>query len=376
MSDNDAWDIVSDALGCKVPKRIPTFCLGADWDFMERFIAEVGFTYEEVKELKKEKITFMCPTHVALSVKLGVDLTWMTAGDQLIWLDNVSEIALPHGGRLKFVIRESTYEVPLGREKRPIPHWWFYKEGITNKDEMLEYMKKKISYLKSPLRNIKKMVNTCEKKYNLIVATGIVGPWECLHFSIGFGNIAKLWRKDRDFLYDYNQKLIDFSVKGMEDMVKIIKPKVVMIGDDYGFNSGLQMSMEMWRDLVKPTLIEYVRIVHDAGGKCLLHSCGRIGELFKDFVEIGLDGIESLKPKNNDLIELKKKYGDKLALLGTIDDSEMLKYSTPAEVKKSVTQSIKDLGPGGYIPGATNFLLDQPVDNIHAMLEAIREYKI
>jgi len=54
----------------------------------------------------------------------------------------------------------------------------------------------------------------------------------------------------------------------------------------------------------------------------------------------------------------------------------MLKYSSQEEVKKSVTQSIKDLGPGGFIPGATNFLLDQPVENIFAMLEAIRDYKV
>jgi len=376
MTDNDSWEVINDALECKIPKRIPTFCLGADWDFMERFIAEVGFTYEEVQELKKEKISFFCPTHIALSVKLGVDLTWMTPTNQLIWLDNVSEMALPHGGRVKFVIRESTCQPPSGRIKRPIPHFWFFKEGLTNKQEMLMYMKKNVKYMNLAFQNTKKMVKVCEKKYNLIVATGLTGPWECLHFSIGFANIAKLWRKDKKFLHEYNKKLIDFSIKGMENMVKIVKPKVVMIGDDYGFNSGLQMSIEMWRELVKPTLAEYVRIIHNVGGKCLLHSCGKIEELFKDFIEIGLDGIESLQPQHNDLISLKKKYGEKIAFLGTIDDTEMLKYSTPSEVKKSVSKSIKDLGPAGYIPGATNFLLDQPVQNIFAMLEAIREYKI
>ena len=376
MGDGDAWEVIEDALSCKVPKRVPTFCLGADWDFMERYIAEVGFSYDEVQEFKKDKISFFCPTHIALSVKLGVDLAWTTPATQPVWLDHLSEVTLQHGGRLKFVVRKSSYEPPKGREKRPIPHFWFYKEGLTNMEEMMQYMKKRVRYLKNGMRSTRKMINICEKKYDLIVSTGIVGPWECLHFSIGFGNIAKLWRKDRTFLHEYNNKMINFSVEGLEDMVKIIKPKVVMIGDDYGFNSGLQMSIEMWRELVKPTLAEYVRIVHDGGGKCILHSCGKIGELFKDFVEIDLDGIESLKPKNNDLINLKQKYGNKLALLGTIDDSDMLKYSTPADVKKSVSQSIKELGPGGFIPGATNFLLDQPVENINAMLEAIREYRI
>ena len=76
MSDTDAWEIVNDALECKVPKRIPTFCLGADWDFMERYIAEVGFTYEEFKNLKKDGIPFLCPVHLALSIKMGADFSW------------------------------------------------------------------------------------------------------------------------------------------------------------------------------------------------------------------------------------------------------------------------------------------------------------
>ena len=83
-----------------------------------------------------------------------------------------------------------------------------------------------------------------------------------------------------------------------------------------------------------------------------------------------------MKPKNNDLVGLKQKYGDKIVLLGTIDDSHMLKYSTPEQVKKSVQDSINKLGPAGYVPGPINFLLDQPVSNIQAMMDAINNYKI
>jgi uroporphyrinogen decarboxylase len=281
-----------------------------------------------------------------------------------------------HGGRARIVTRKSTYQVPEGRVKHPIPHFWYLKEGLTTKEAIRDYMEKTVRYSKGGFKRTKKLIDVCERKYNLIVATGLTGPWENLHFGIGFGNIAKFWRKDREFLHEINDFYINFSIKGMQDMVRICKPRVVMIGDDYGYNTGLQMSLEMWRELVKPALKEYVKIVHDAGGKCILHSCGKIEELFEDFVEIGLDGVESLKPKNNDLIGLKKKFGDKIALIGAIDDSEMLKYSSPEEVKKSVTQSIKDLGPGGFIPGATNFLLDQPVENIFAMLEAIRDFKV
>lgn len=375
-SSNDALEVLMDALECKVPKRVPTFCLGADWDFMERYIAEVGFTYEEFKQFKRERLPFLCPIHIPLSIKLGVDLTWNTGLGQIIWLDEYGEPAQMHGGRFKIVTRNSSYEPPEGHPKHPIPHFWWVKEGLTTKEAMKNYMKMKIQYPKGDFKRYRKAHELCRDKYNLIISIGLTGPWENLHFGIGFANIANLWRKDRKFLDEINDFYCEFALDGMERLLKYGKPPIVMMGDDYGYNHGLQMSVEMWRHLVKPTLKEHVQMVHDAGAKFLIHSCGNIGELFKDFVEIGIDGVESLKPKCNDLVGLKQKYGDEICLAGTIDDSEMLKYATPEEVKHSVTQSIKDLGPGGYIPGATNFLLDQPVANIHAMLDAIRAFDL
>ncbi|MHA1688970.1 MAG: uroporphyrinogen decarboxylase family protein [Promethearchaeota archaeon] len=209
-----------------------------------------------------------------------------------------------------------------------------------------------------------------------MLSIGLTGPWEFLHFGIGFSNIAKFWKKDRKFLHEINDHFCNIALDGMKKLVKIAQPKVVMIGDDYGFNHRLQMSLEMWRSLVKPTLSEHVEIVHKSGVKCVLHSCGNVEVLFDEFVEIGLDGVESLKPFNNDLPRIKKKCGDKIALLGTIDDTNLLNHATPAEIKSSLKKSIDSLGPHGYVPGATNFLLDQCVQNILAMFETINEYKI
>jgi hypothetical protein len=53
-----------------------------------------------------------------------------------------------------------------------------------------------------------------------------------------------------------------------------------------------------------------------------------------------------------------------------------LKNETPNIIKKVVKKAINDLGPGGFIPGPTNFLLDQPPKNIIAMIQAINDYKI
>ena len=70
----------------------------------------------------------------------------------------------------------------------------------------------------------------------------------------------------------------------------------------------------------------------------------------------------------------REKYPE-ITLVGTIDDSEMLILETPEGVRNSVKKSIETLGKnGGFIPGPTNFLLDQSPENIVACYKAIQEF--
>jgi hypothetical protein len=380
MREYDSWELINDALECKTPARIPSICIGADFGFMERLYHSPNtFSYEEYKEIKKKGIAWL-PFYVPASIKLGVNICWqMTSNWNVVWLDKYEEPGILSSGRFKAATRMSDFEPPEGVPKRPIPHYWHLKgcfETSTPKEEIRKWIEKEYAIRKFDQRLYSKVRRNCEKYYNLVVAGGTNCMWEPLSLGLGIALITKLWRKDRAFLHEIREFFHEMYTNTLEKHVKYGKPKVVMVGDDYGYNKGLLMDINLWREIVKPTLAEEVKIAHDADVKFILHSCGKIDSLFKDFVEIGIDGVESLKPFSNDLPMLKSKYGDKIALLGTIDDSNLLKFSTPSEIKKSVNKSIKDLGPGGYIPGATNTLLDQPVENVFAMYDAIRDYKI
>ncbi|MFO7796943.1 MAG: hypothetical protein ACQERB_15845 [Promethearchaeati archaeon] len=115
----DSLEVLLDALNCKTPSRIPSFCLGADWDFMERFYAEYGFTYEEFNQFKEDKLPWLCPVNIPLSIKLGIDLTWITIGGPVIWLDHSNKPAQMHGGLFKIATRTSSYH-PQQVQKRDL----------------------------------------------------------------------------------------------------------------------------------------------------------------------------------------------------------------------------------------------------------------
>jgi uroporphyrinogen decarboxylase len=186
--------------------------------------------------------------------------------------------------------------------------------------------------------------------------------------------VAKFSRKDPKFLEEILEKNFEVQGKGLERMMKLGKNlPAVMCGDDWGYNHGLQMPVKFWRQFIKPILKRYVEIVHSYECKFLIHSCGNIGEIFPDLIELGIEGVESLQPTINDLPGLKQKYGDKIALLGTIDDTNLLVNGTKERVWTEVTTMVKTLGKGsGYIPGATNTLLDAKVKNVKTMIEAIQ----
>ncbi len=89
---------------------------------------------------------------------------------------------------------------------------------------------------------------------------------------------------------------------------------------------------------------------HSKNMKVLLHSCGNVKELIPMLIDAGLDCLQPLEVKAGmDLIELKEKYGDKLAFMGGIDTRLMNdpdKTKIEQEIKTKIETAKKN---GGYI---------------------------
>ncbi len=76
------------------------------------------------------------------------------------------------------------------------------------------------------------------------------------------------------------------------------------------------------------------------------------------------------------ITEVKKTYGDRIALIGNVDLGYILTRGTPQEVRDEVRSLIMRLGPGGgYLMSSANSITNYvPLENYKALLEATFEY--
>jgi uroporphyrinogen decarboxylase len=171
--------------------------------------------------------------------------------------------------------------------------------------------------------------------------------------------------------------LIEITRRALEQVGDLID--VVSCSDDIADQRGPQMSPDVYRKLIKPRHRRYFDLLHAmTPAKLLYHSCGAVGSLIPDFIEMGVDFINPVQVSaaGMDTAQLKRTYGDAIGFWGAVDTMRVLPFGTPEDVRAEVQRRIRDLAPGGgYVLTAVhNIQPDVPAENIVAMYDTAREF--
>ena len=112
----------------------------------------------------------------------------------------------------------------------------------------------------------------------------------------------------------------------------------------------------------------------------MLHCCGKERDLVHILAtETDLDSVNPLEiaPMGDcDLGEIKKAYGSKIALMGNLHTTDVMRFGTPQDVKRACLQAILDAGQdGGFILSTGDQCgRDTPDENIFTMVETTRTF--
>ena len=118
------------------------------------------------------------------------------------------------------------------------------------------------------------------------------------------------------------------------------------------------------------------QVCHQLGKPMILHSDGNIWALLDDAVDACFGGFHPVEAKAMNIFDVKRVYGDKLALLGNVDLDIPLSRGTPEEVEAGGKRLIRGLGPGGrFLISAGNSVPEYvPLSNYKALLHASHRY--
>lgn len=174
-----------------------------------------------------------------------------------------------------------------------------------------------------------------------------------------------------NYFVEYNPKVFE-AADGEVDMF--------MMGDDVGGQRGPLLSPEMWRRYFKDGFRTYCDIAHKYGLKVMYHTCGDVYALIPDFIDCGLDMLQSLQPQatNMDIKRLKQEFGKDLSFQGGMDIQQVLPLGTPDDVREMVKYAADNAKPGGgyFFGTAHNIQADTDMQNVVALFEAYHEYGV
>jgi len=211
---------------------------------------------------------------------------------------------------------------------------------------------------------------------NFAVFAQVGGGFDSIYPLMGLEKFIIWCRTNPQEIANLAQKVSGFHTELAKLCVEA-GAHVILLGDDLAYNKGTFLPPEQLRKLIFPFLSEEVRTIRRLGVPVILHSDGNISAILDDVVAMGFDGIHSIQPSSGMVIgQVKKKYGEKLCLMGNIDLDHVLPLGTQEEVAEAVKQTIREAAPGGgYILSSTNVLTrETPAINALTMYRTAEKY--
>lgn len=154
------------------------------------------------------------------------------------------------------------------------------------------------------------------------------------------------------FLNKLEEKYLEEIERYLNRVGKYID--IIVLGDDYGTQEGLQISPEMFRQLFKPHLKALCDFIEKRSDVYIfLHSCGAVSKLIPDFIDAGIQILNPVQTSAKGMSPefLKREFGKDIVFWGGgCDTQRILPFGTLEEVENDVKKRIDIFAPkGGFV---------------------------
>ena len=191
--------------------------------------------------------------------------------------------------------------------------------------------------------------------------------------SLGYEKFCTLIYDNPELVERLLDTYVDWQTAVVDRLSKM-GVDVILSTDDMAWKGGLMFSPKFFRSVVLPRM---KKVSEKIAVPWVIHSDGDITEIIEDLLDLGIAGLHPIEPNVLDMAEMKKKYGDRVCLIGNIN-LNTLTLGTTEDVEAEVRLRISEAAPGGgYILTSANSVASFcKTKNVIAMAEAVRKYGV
>lgn len=197
----------------------------------------------------------------------------------------------------------------------------------------------------------KELFETTDKAVLLAYGGNI---FEAGQLDFGYENFYCNIAADKELMHHYFNRLTENYLDELSRLLPRVAPYIdlIQMGDDLGTQVALQISPEMYREMIKPYHKRIYRYVQDnfPNVKVFLHSCGAIFNLIPDLIDAGVQVLNPVQISAHGMepAKLKKEYGSDIVFWGGgANMQETCVNGTIQEFKDEIAQLIETFAPGG-----------------------------
>lgn len=205
-----------------------------------------------------------------------------------------------------------------------------------------------------------------------VVGSGGFGHFaEHLIWLMGYTTFCYALYDQRDLVQAIADRLLEINEVLSARMLEFSRVRVTLSADDMGFKTGTLMKPDDLRAFVLPGHRRMAQMAHAAGRPYALHSCGQLQAIMPDLIDdVGIDAKHSFEDTIEDIRDVKRDYGDRIAVLGGVD-MDLLCRADEAALRARVREVVEACQPGGgFCLGSGNSIANYvPLENYLIMLD-------
>jgi len=197
------------------------------------------------------------------------------------------------------------------------------------------------------------------------------GMYEHLASLMGYEVLCMALFDQPDLVEAVANRIGELMTGYYERLLQLDRLIAIFPGDDMGFRSGTLISPEHLQQYTLPWHRRFAEMTHATGRPYFLHSCGNVEEIMPFLLdEVKIDAKHSYEDAIVPAAEFKRRYGDRIGILGGVDVDKLTRLS-PADLRKYVRQVVDTCQPGGrFALGSGNSIPDYiPVENYLTMVD-------